>query len=254
MTVESSSTQPASVSQREKRDKMEEKADSRKRDEASDARDWGFGRPLLRNPWFYFALILIAIITVSRPFLRHVAEPLPIIKTIPSFEFVSQKGEVFGSAQLAGKPYVVSFIFTRCQTACPLISQRFAELQKQFDYGRLPVRLVSFSVDPAFDRPTVLGSYAGNYNQNPEIWTFVTSRTESESTGYLTFIESAFGVAVGDGTTAERQTAMDIAHSEKLLLVDAYGQLRGVFSATPEGLNEIFHRSVALMGEPASLR
>jgi protein SCO1/2 len=247
MTVEPSSTQSAPASQ-------QEKMDSRKRDEASDARDWGFGRPLLRNPWFYFALILIAIITVSRPFLRRVAEPLPIIKAIPSFEFVSQKGEAFGSAQLAGKPYVASFIFTRCQTACPLISQRLAELQKQFDDGRLPVRLVSFSVDPSYDRPTVLGTYGGNYNQNPEVWTFVTSRTESESTGYLAFIESAFGVAVGDGTSAERQTAMDIAHSEKLLLVDASGQLRGVFGATPEGLNEIFHRSVALMGEPAALR
>lgn len=247
MKSESSSSPVASLSERED-------SQARARDEASDARDWGFGRPLLSNPWFYFALILMAIITFTRPFLRHVAQPLPIIKVIPQFEFVSQDGSVFGSAQLSGKPYVASFIFTRCQTACPLISQRLAELQKQFADGGLPVRLVSFSVDPSYDRPEVLRSFAGNYKQNPKVWNFVTSRSESESSGYLGFIESAFAVAVSDGSNSEPQTAMNIAHSEKLLLVDASGQLRGVFSATPEGLEEIFHRSVALMGEPAALR
>lgn len=224
-------------------------ANESKSTESPDKSDWGFSRPLLKNPWFYYALALIALITFSRPFLRHVAEPLPVLMDIPNYEFVSEQGQVFGSKELHGRPYVASFIFTRCQTACPLIAGKLAELQQQLLDGGLPVRLVSFSVDPGYDRPSELKSFAERYGARSDVWTFLTPQDGADVESYLTFIEGAFAVAAEPIPNA---SVFDIAHSQKLLLVDAQGKLRGIFSASSDGISEIFHRSVSLLGEPHS--
>ena len=212
--------------------------------------DWGFSRPLLKNPWFYFVMLCITVITISRPLLRSVPPPLPILKEIPNFDLVNQQGSPLGSAQLAGRPYVASFIFTRCQTACPLVSQKVAELRQQFYDGGLPIRLVSFSVDPEYDRPDRLLEFASQYQSDSSRgdWHFVTSPSGVGTEAYIQFIEDAFTVGVGEAVEVG-ETAMDIAHSEKLLLIDGAGRLRGYFDATADGINEIFHRSVHLLGE-----
>jgi protein SCO1/2 len=222
------------------------------KDAASQSSDWGFGRPLFKNPWFYFALVIMGALTVTRPLLRHVPDPLPVLLDVPSFSFLSTEGAMMGSQELAGNPYVVSFIFTRCTTACPLITQRMAELQKQLRDGGLPVRLLSLTVDPDHDRPQTLEAYADQFGVDKTTWTFLTSPESMDAERYARAIEQTFGVAVESAGLAPGMSPMDLAHSERLLLIDAKGRLRGLFAATPEGVNEIFHRSVSLMGEPKS--
>lgn len=217
--------------------------DSRPRDKSDDLKDWGFGRPLLKNPWFYFALVLIALITFSRPLFRSVPDPLPVLKDIPQYSFLNQSGEVFGSEQLTGAPYVASFLFTRCPTVCPLISQKLAELQQQLRDGGLPVRVVSFTVDPEFDRPEILKAFGETYGADSERWFFLTPQ-DAQDEEFLPFLENAFSVGVEKG-----ESIMDLAHSQKLLLIDQFGRLRGYFDASSEGIAEIFHRSVNLLGE-----
>src|SRR5437867_12928820 len=74
--------------------------------------------------------------------------------TVPSFQFVNQNGQPFGSAQLAGKIWIADFIYTTCPGPCPMISSRMNELQKPLE--KTDVHLVSFSVDPEKDTPDVL--------------------------------------------------------------------------------------------------
>lgn len=222
---------------------------------AQDAsRDWGFSRPLFKNPWFYFALVMMGLLTVVRPFLRHVPEPPPILRDLPAFSFVSGSGEPFGSSELAGRPYVISFIFTRCTSVCPIITQKMAELHKQVQDSGLPLRLVSLTVDPAYDRPTQLREFAARFGATGESWVFLTSREGQDADEYARQVEETFGVAAeaaapGTGTEV---SAMDLAHAERLMLVDGQGRLRGLYEATTEGINEIFHRAVSLMGETKS--
>src|SRR6266516_4919599 len=78
--------------------------------------------------------------------------------TVPSFQFVNQNGQPFGSAQLAGKIWIADFIYTTCPGPCPMISSRMNELQKPLE--KTDVHLVSFSVDPEKDTPDVLHRYA----------------------------------------------------------------------------------------------
>ncbi len=231
------------------RENKSSSSDQGEKGRRNDAADWGFGRPLFKNPWFYFALVCIAVITVSRPLLRSVPPPLPVLKVLPSFKMIDENGEELQSEELKGTPYVASFLFTRCPDICPMVAQKVSELQNQLQRGRLPVRLVSFTVDPKYDRPAQLLEYGKRFSARPGVWRFLTSH-EGKHEDYLQFIETTFGVAVGRPSEAEEpMTAIDIAHTEKLLLIDARGRLRGYFESTADGINEIFHRSVSLMGE-----
>src|SRR4029434_312672 len=78
--------------------------------------------------------------------------------TVPSFQFINQNGQPFGSAQLAGKIWIADFVYTTCPGPCPMISSRMSELQKPLE--KTDVHLVSFSVDPEKDTPQVLRGYA----------------------------------------------------------------------------------------------
>jgi protein SCO1/2 len=216
--------------------------------ERTDESDWGFGRPLLKNPWFYFAVVCVLAITLTRPLLRKVPEPLPVLRDVPRFELIDQNGQLFSSEALLGTPYVASFIFTRCVSICPLVAQKVKDLQGQLRDGGLPVRLVSFTVDPEFDRPEQLKAFGERYSALPEVWSFLTS-VPGDGENHLAFIERAFGVGVEGVSDGDGQSALEIAHSEKLVLVDQFGRLRGYFASTADGIEEIFHRSVAVLGE-----
>src|SRR6201997_88595 len=91
---------------------------------------------------------------------------------VPPFQLTNQTGEVFGSAQLAGKIWIADFIYTTCPGPCPMISSRMGELQKPFE--KTDVQLVSFSVDPEKDTPAVLRRYAEGLQAGPGRWDFLT--------------------------------------------------------------------------------
>ena len=74
---------------------------------------------------------------------------------------------------------MLTFIFTRCPVPkfCPLISHNFSELQEAIkaDAGAAgKTRLLSITLDPKFDTPEILKSYAQQQKADPQIWTFAT--------------------------------------------------------------------------------
>src|SRR5262249_24304070 len=81
--------------------------------------------------------------------------PPPLLGAIPSFDLVERSGRRVSRADLAGRPWVADFIFTRCSGTCPAISTRMAELRRKLRDQGLSARLVSFSVDPTHDTPAV---------------------------------------------------------------------------------------------------
>lgn len=79
---------------------------------------------------------------------------------LPSFPLVDQAGRAFSLGELAGRPLVVGFIFTRCQVAeaCPLTMTRLAELRRVAAPRSLNILVVT--LDPEHDAPAVLADYA----------------------------------------------------------------------------------------------
>lgn len=183
------------------------------------------------------------VITILTPLTRRVPSPPPVVGTVPEFSLIGPSGNAFGSKELAQKTYIASFIFTRCQSFCPMIVQHLVQLQKRVLHEKIPLTIVSFTVDPEFDTPSVLKSYAEKVGADPSTWTFLSGSRDA----ITTIVEKGFTVGVGAPTVVNG--LMDIAHSQKLILVDGRGQIRGFYNASPEGIDEIFARAESVVGE-----
>lgn len=140
-------------------------------------------------------------------------------------------GQHFDSSVLAGKVWVVDFIYTTCPAACPLMSSKMHRIQKR-ERPYQDVRLVSISVDPARDTPPVLNAFAQRYGGATPQWIFLTGSPASvHLLAYTTF-------HVGD-------VLGKIEHSTKFMLVDKHGEIRGYYSSlgdyddTPKLLRDI---------------
>ena len=142
--------------------------------------------------------------------------------TVPSFQFVNQNGQPFGSAQLAGKIWIADFIYTTCPGPCPMISSRMSELQKPLE--KTDVHLVSFSVDPEKDTPDVLHRYAEKLQAEPGRWDFLTG----PKSAIYELSHDGFKLAISDGSDAQGIPV----HSTRIVLVDRHGQIRGYYDAT----------------------
>lgn len=77
-----------------------------------------------------------------------------------------QDGRAMKLADLRGKPFAVSFLFTRCPNPrmCPLIAETMRDLQRKLARDGLAdkVRLVLITIDPVYDSPERLKEYAVN--------------------------------------------------------------------------------------------
>jgi protein SCO1 len=149
--------------------------------------------------------------------------------TVPEFSLRDQAGEPVTEAWLRGHVTIVDFVFTRCDTICPVLSFKMARLDDQTrDLDR--VRLLSFSVDPAYDTPEVLAGYAARYGAEVARWKFVTGAYPE----VVALVEGALMTAMQDvGTTASG--APDIRHGGHFLLVDGDLRIRGVYDSNEPG-------------------
>jgi len=192
------------------------------------------GRP---SVWI-LALGLLFAVPIVKSMTRRLTAAPPILGTLPAFSLTDQRGQRFGTRELAGKVWVADFIFTACQEACPMLSERMKEVGQRTRNLGPDFHLVSISVDPQRDTPEKLAAYGARYGANPLAWSFLTGPADA--------IEAAVvgGFKVGMGK--EKQPGAEnggngefwqIFHGENLVLVDRQLQIRGYFHADPEGIN-----------------
>ncbi len=70
-------------------------------------------------------------------------------------------------------PIVLQFIFTSCATICPVLSASISQAQTELARIAPEVRLISISIDPAYDTPARLARYAARFHAGGN-WRFVT--------------------------------------------------------------------------------
>lgn len=153
---------------------------------------------------------------------------------VPAFALLDQRGNTVSDRHLRGAPWIANFVFTRCPSACPLLSAKFKALQAEVK--RPDVRFVSISVDPAHDTPSVLEAYAARYGADPSRWLFLTGPlTDIEKT-----VVEGFKIHIGEPTPSDNDpTLVEIMHGEHFVLVDAEGMIRGYYRADQSGLEEL---------------
>ena len=150
---------------------------------------------------------------------------LPILGKIPDFSLVGSDGAPVTARDLEGAPWVANFIFTTCAGVCPLMSAQMARLQEELPDDS-PVRLLSFTVDPAHDTPEVLRAYAERFNARPERWLFVTGEPQQ----IYTLAKDGFHLGAGElPDYAPERDDGPFFHSSRLALVDAQRRIRGYY-------------------------
>ncbi len=184
------------------------------------------------------ALVSLALATAS----CRKEPPLPTLAEAPAFALTNQDSASVTKESLLGTPWVASFFFTRCPTVCPKLTQRMAKVAAVAEREEVPLRLVSFTVDPEHDRPEVLRAFAERFGAAAPSWSFLTG-TEADVD------QLAKGFLVGlSGKADPSAPDFGILHSGHLLLVDANGQLRAVYGSDEEGVEERVVRDARGLG------
>jgi protein SCO1/2 len=162
------------------------------------------------------ALLLLPVIGVLATLLR--TQPTsPAYGRVNDFTLTEASGKPVSLADLNGKVWIASFIFTRCAGSCPVMTHHLARMQAELSV-RDDLKLVSVSVDPVRDTPAVLAKYAAEYGADRSRWWFLTG----EKATIRRLSQETFKLALDDSTDT-------ILHSTKLVLVDRNAAIRGYY-------------------------
>jgi len=149
------------------------------------------------------------------------AAALPVYGQVPAFSLVDQHRQAVSNRTLQGSPWIADFIFTRCSGQCPMMSAQMAQIGSAVPEA---IRLVSFTVDPAWDTPEVLANYARDYAADSR-WSFVTGDPDV----IRRLCREGFQLSV-----SEESDPQQLTHSSRLALVDRDGRIRGYYEAGDE--------------------
>jgi len=148
---------------------------------------------------------------------------------IQDFELTERSGRKITKKDLLGKPCLCTFIFTRCESACPHVVM---ELNK-IHHAHPDLQLVSFSVDPDYDTVQILKEFANDRGCDPERWWFLTG---NKGTIYRLIHQSFMTLAMEIVLPATPDKLpipgnADVLHSANIMYVDAQGRVQGKFNA-----------------------
>lgn len=152
-------------------------------------------------------------------------EPLGDYGVVPEFALVERSGRPLGRGDLAGRPWVANFIFTRCPGICPTLSKGMAELERRVEAR---ARLLSITVDPAHDDPTALTEYAGRFHASKDGWLFATGEPEA----VRSLVSKGFHLAIAESPLGEKDPDGPITHSDRVALVGPDLRIRRYYRGT----------------------
>jgi protein SCO1 len=174
---------------------------------------------ITRYCWSLGILLILLVVGGQAPGLAHKAEEgarLSKIGPAPAFTLTAQDGRRLSLNELQGKVVVVTFIYTSCADACPLLTAKMAALQDALgsDFGP-KIFFLSITVDPERDTPEVLTRYAQVHGASLSGWAFLTGAPDEIR-----------AVARQYGIYHKKQTGSDVDHTFLTSLVDQRGTLR----------------------------
>lgn len=178
------------------------------------------------------------------------AAPVPHVDVLnvgaaaPDAAFTDQTGAARRLSDWRGQAVAVTFVYTRCPVPnfCPQMDRHFTAVQDAVTAdaalgGR--VRLVSVTLDPAYDRPAVLAAHARRLAADPRVWTFLTGDPAE-----IASFASRFGVSVVPGTSA----GAEIVHSLRTIVIDPEGRIAAILRGnewTPQELTTALRTALA---------
>ncbi len=175
----------------------------------------------------FFIILATAFVTYS---LRYLDKPetLPVMGAntghkVQPFKFVNQEGDTVTQDAVKGKIYVVEYFFTTCKGICPRMNENMSKVYEAFR-GNERVMILSHTVDPKKDTVEAMKAYSLRFEADPEQWMFLTGdKKELYDAARYSYLISA----ADDTATVDIQS--DFIHTDRFVLVDGDGYIRGRF-------------------------
>ena len=172
------------------------------------------------------ASLLAAILVPVPKKAKSVPPASPPGFVLPDFTLTERSGKTVTKADLSGKVWVASFVFTRCTGPCPSVTATMTKLQSELDLAnQADLRLVTFTVDPDRDTPNELKKYADTFRANPDRWLFLTGQEDE----IHTLLKTGFKIGVNRSTNPQPVAGQEFDHSTYITVVDKTGTIRGHF-------------------------
>jgi protein SCO1 len=141
---------------------------------------------------------------------------------VPDFTYTNQEGKPFGLKDLQGKLWLADFIFTRCPNVCPPMTANMAKVQQELKKAGVQVELVSFSVDPEYDKPEVLKAYAEKHGADFSNWHLLTGYSLEEITKVT---KDTFKAQIAHQKGTSPDVPLLVTHPTQFYLIDGTGKV-----------------------------
>ena len=142
-----------------------------------------------------------------------------IIGKVPSFSLTNFDGSIITDQQLNNKISIVSFIFTQCEGACPIMSDNMSTLQERFSASD-DIQFLSITTDPDYDTLDILSEFSSNYS-NDNNWFFL----RGDIVDIIELSEKGFFLSAA---------LLPAGHSTRFVLVDKELNIRKFYEGTVE--------------------
>jgi protein SCO1 len=168
---------------------------------------------------------------------------LPRIRPAPEFALKDVDGVPVSLAGIGPKVRLVSFVYTSCSAACPLLTERMARLQQAVAEAARAgdVELVSITVDPLRDDPTEMRAFGRRFGADPSNWKFLTDRPEAIRPVLVAYDE-----------WSSELTGGTLDHPARVHLIDRNGVVREIYSLSYFDERQAVIDVLTLADEPAS--
>lgn len=146
----------------------------------------------------------------------------PVVR-IPEMTWTDQNGTLRDRSLFSGKTSFVAFAFTSCSGFCPFVVQGLKKVAAGIKDPN--AQFVVFTVDPEFDTPARLKSFAQTHDVDRSDWFFLRGKpAEVDSLIKTTFASQVF--------RKEKSSGRDFVHAGHFYLIDQDGRLRAILNGT----------------------
>jgi protein SCO1/2 len=150
---------------------------------------------------------------------------LPRIRTITPFTLTDQTSHWLSDRDLRSKVILISFGYANCGLDCADLETRLMHVRDQLRGAGLlgkPAQLLTISVDPAHDRPSILQAYATRLGAQPSEWLLLTGAPPD--------VKQVVGGEFGIYYTQEAGSTA-ISFDRRAVLIDGEGIVRAEYDA-----------------------
>lgn len=182
-----------------------------------------------------------ASVALSTNTVSSVAAPKQDSSGEDDYTFTNELGRRVNLADFNGQALGITFIFTRCPVPdyCPRLSKNFQEAsQKLLSRPNTPTNwhLLSVSIDPEFDVPGILKSYAERHHYDSNHWSFLTGPKDR-----ILKLESMFGFEA-------KPEAGAINHSFRTIIINTSNQVQQIYPFSGDFSDSIMKEMLKAMG------